>query len=206
VDSKTKRNVIFLVSKQAAEKMKIDLYFLLLALIDQLVFRQPSLVKAFQMSYTRQHWHTQQHDPKQSHVIATLNYENYSHDPFRRNRVEMKMIYFAGIFDGMQDFLKRFTTRASASHILIKGGSEAEHKLEDLKAEIGNSPVKFAEYASRYSECPSASSGGDLGEFGPGTMVKEFDEVVFNESVGEVHGPIKTQFGCHLIYIRERTD
>lgn len=102
--------------------------------------------------------------------------------------------------------MKRFTTKATASHILIKGGAEAEIKLEDLKADIGDSPIKFAEAAARYSECPSASSGGNLGEFGPGAMVKEFDQVVFNEAVGKVHGPVKTQFGYHLIYISERTE
>lgn len=102
--------------------------------------------------------------------------------------------------------MKRFTSKATASHILIKGGAEAENKLEDIKAEIGDSPVKFAEYAAQYSECPSASSGGNLGEFGPGSMVKEFDEVVFKEPVGAVHGPVKTQFGYHLIYISDRTE
>lgn len=102
--------------------------------------------------------------------------------------------------------MKRFTTKATASHILIKGGAEAANKLEDLKAEIGDSPLKFAEAAAQYSECPSASSGGNLGEFGPGAMVKEFDEVVFNKQLGKVHGPVKTQFGYHLIYINDRTE
>lgn len=102
--------------------------------------------------------------------------------------------------------MKGFTTKATASHILIKGGAEAENKLEDLKAEIGDSPIKFAEAAAQYSECPSASSGGNLGEFGPGAMVKEFDMVVFKEQVGRVHGPVKTQFGYHLIYITDRTE
>lgn len=112
----------------------------------------------------------------------------------------------AGFLDDIQGFFKRFTTRASASHILIKGGAEAANKLEDLKAEIGESPVAFATAATRFSECPSSSRGGDLGSFGPGAMVKEFDAVVFGEDVGVVHGPIKTQFGYHLIYVRERTE
>ena len=98
-----------------------------------------------------------------------------------------------GLLDDMGGFLKRFTQKASASHILIKGGAEAENKLEDLKVEIDNSPVKFAEAAAKFSACPSASRGGDLGEFSPGAMVREFDRVVFNEPVGVVHGPIKTQ-------------
>jgi peptidyl-prolyl cis-trans isomerase C len=113
---------------------------------------------------------------------------------------------FGGFLDDVGNFMKRFTTKATASHILIKGGAEAENKLEDLKIEIGDSPIKFAEAAAQYSECSSASSGGNLGEFGPGAMVKEFDEVVFKEQVGKVHGPVKTQFGYHLIYINERTE
>ena len=114
---------------------------------------------------------------------------------------------YMGLLDGVGEFLKRFTTKATASHILIKGGAEAQHKLEDLKMEIDNSPIKFATAATQFSECPSgASSGGSLGEFGPGTMVPEFDTVVFKEDVGKVHGPIKTQFGYHLIYITDRTE
>jgi peptidyl-prolyl cis-trans isomerase C len=136
----------------------------------------------------------------------------------------------SGFMDGMQDFMKRFTMKATASHILIKGGAEAENKLEDLKQEIGDSPVKFAEAAAQYSACPSARSGGNLGEFGPGQMVKEFDTVIFNDELGVVHGPVKTQvsvlvfrrndrlcptqlvfsfhpqFGYHLILINARTE
>uniref|UniRef100_A0A7S3L2Y7 Peptidyl-prolyl cis-trans isomerase n=1 Tax=Amphora coffeiformis TaxID=265554 RepID=A0A7S3L2Y7_9STRA len=111
-----------------------------------------------------------------------------------------------GLLDGVGGFFKRFTTKATASHILIRGGAEAEFKLQDLKKKIGDSPVKFAEAAAKFSECPSKAQGGSLGEFGPGAMVKEFDEVVFNEKVGQVHGPVKTQFGYHLIYIADRTE
>ncbi|CAB9516541.1 trans isomerase C [Seminavis robusta] len=122
--------------------------------------------------------------------------------PSSTSRVVLSM----GLVDDLGGFMKRFTTKATASHILIKGGAEAENKLEDLKEEIGDSPVKFAEYAAKFSACPSASSGGSLGEFGPGAMVKEFDTVVFNDEVGKVHGPVKTQFGYHLIYISDRTE
>mmetsp|Transcript_9581 Transcript_9581/g.11467 ORF Transcript_9581/g.11467 Transcript_9581/m.11467 type:complete len:153 (+) Transcript_9581:127-585(+) len=124
---------------------------------------------------------------------------SFSHD---RGVSQLSM----GFMDGMQGFIKRFTTKANASHILIKGGAEAEFKLEDLKEEIGDSPVKFAEAAALYSACPSGRKGGSLGEFGPGQMVPEFDKVVFNEDVGVVHGPIKTQFGYHLILVSDRTE
>eukprot|EP00520_Triparma_pacifica_P003276 CAMPEP_0118643480 /NCGR_PEP_ID=MMETSP0785-20121206/6415_1 /TAXON_ID=91992 /ORGANISM="Bolidomonas pacifica, Strain CCMP 1866" /LENGTH=109 /DNA_ID=CAMNT_0006535149 /DNA_START=564 /DNA_END=896 /DNA_ORIENTATION=+ len=108
--------------------------------------------------------------------------------------------------DDVSKLFKAFTQKASASHILIKGGAEAEDKLNEIKADIGNDPVKFAEAAGQYSACPSSAKGGALGQFGPGQMVKEFNDVVFNDEVGVVHGPIKTQFGYHLILITDRTD
>ena len=62
----------------------------------------------------------------------------------------------------------------------------------------------FAELAEKFSECPSGKNGGDLGEFSPGQMVKEFDDVVFSAEIGQVHGPVETQFGFHLIEITSR--
>ena len=65
----------------------------------------------------------------------------------------------------------------------------------------------FAALAGQYSTCPSRSQGGSLGSFSPGTMVKEFDDVVFNPETkaGEIMGPVKTQFGYHLIVVDKRT-
>mmetsp|Transcript_14512 Transcript_14512/g.32348 ORF Transcript_14512/g.32348 Transcript_14512/m.32348 type:complete len:208 (-) Transcript_14512:246-869(-) len=111
-----------------------------------------------------------------------------------------------GLFDDIQSGLKRLTQRATASHILINFAPDAEQRLEQIRGEIDDSPVKFAEMAQLYSACPSSSSGGSLGEFGRGQMVKEFDEVVFNEEVGKVHGPIETKFGYHLILVSDRND
>lgn len=91
--------------------------------------------------------------------------------------------------------------RASARHILVA----SETDCSDLKKQIeGGSD--FAEIAEKHSTCPSGSTGGDLGEFGPGQMVPEFDQVVFEEEVGKVHGPVKTQFGYHLLEITSRSD
>lgn len=130
-------------------------------------------------------------------------------------RPASQQVAMGGLMDEVGNFMKRFTQKATASHILIKGGAEAANKLEDLKAKIGNNPVKFAEFASQFSSCPSGRKGGNLGEFGPGQMVREFDQVVFSEPVGVVHGPIKTQvrplydnalFGCESLLIsRSRT-
>ncbi|AYV13906.1 MULTISPECIES: peptidylprolyl isomerase [Shewanella] len=84
--------------------------------------------------------------------------------------------------------------RACARHILVKTREEAEK----LKARIAKGE-DFGKLAKQYSQCPSKKRGGDLGEFGPGQMVKAFDQVVFKKPVLEVHGPVKTQFGFHLI-------
>jgi len=90
---------------------------------------------------------------------------------------------------------------ASARHILVPSAETAE----DIKRQIEEG-ADFAEMARQHSTCPSAARGGDLGEFRPGQMVKEFNDVCFNEEVGVVHGPVKTQFGYHLIEITKRTD
>ena len=90
-------------------------------------------------------------------------------------------------------------SRATARHILVN--TEAE--CLDLKQQIENG-ADFAELASKHSGCPSGRQGGDLGEFGRGQMVKEFDEAVFNGDVNVVQGPIKTQFGYHLLEVTSR--
>lgn len=84
--------------------------------------------------------------------------------------------------------------RASARHILVKTREEAEK----LKQRIAKGE-DFGQLAKKHSQCPSKRRGGDLGEFGPGQMVKAFDDVVFKKPVLEVHGPVKTRFGFHLI-------
>lgn len=91
--------------------------------------------------------------------------------------------------------------KASARHILV----DNSETCEELKRRILGG-ADFAEVAKQHSSCPSGRRGGDLGEFGPGMMVKEFDEVVFNGELNTVHGPIKTQFGYHLLEITHRTD
>lgn len=91
--------------------------------------------------------------------------------------------------------------RAQARHILV----ETQEQCEALKQEIENG-ADFAEIAKQHSNCPSGAQGGDLGEFGRGQMVREFDEVVFTGELNKVHGPVQTQFGYHLLEITSRTD
>ena len=91
--------------------------------------------------------------------------------------------------------------RAAARHILVP----SEDDCNSLKKMIENGE-DFAEIAKVHSKCPSGKQGGALGEFSPGQMVREFDEVVFSGEVGKVLGPVKTQFGYHLIEITNRTE
>jgi len=90
--------------------------------------------------------------------------------------------------------------KASARHILVS----TQEECENLKKQIEGG-ADFAELAKKHSKCPSGKKGGDLGEFSPGQMVAEFDKVVFSGEVGKVHGPVKTQFGFHLIEITKRS-
>jgi len=91
--------------------------------------------------------------------------------------------------------------KATARHILV----ETEDRCQSLKDEIEGG-ADFADLARQHSSCPSGQRGGDLGEFGPGMMVPEFDRVVFSADVGTVQGPVKTQFGYHLLEVTSRTD
>lgn len=92
-------------------------------------------------------------------------------------------------------------TTAAARHILV----ETQEKCEDIKSQI-EAGADFAELAKEHSKCPSGQQGGELGQFSPGQMVKEFDDIVFSADTGKVHGPVQTQFGFHLIEITARTE
>lgn len=91
--------------------------------------------------------------------------------------------------------------KAAARHILV----ETQDECEDIKKQIEEG-ADFAEMARVHSKCPSGEKGGALGEFSPGQMVKEFDEVVFSGDLEKIHGPVQTQFGYHLIEITSRTE
>ncbi len=89
--------------------------------------------------------------------------------------------------------------QATARHLLVS----SEAKCEELKQQI-LAGADFAAVAKEHSTCPSGAQGGDLGRFGPGMMVPEFDKVVFSAPLNEVQGPVKTQFGYHLLVVTSR--
>jgi len=85
-------------------------------------------------------------------------------------------------------------SRVQASHILVKTLNEAQ-QLQVALAQNED----FSKLASQHSLCGSKARGGDLGFFGPGSMVKPFEEAAFSLDVGQVSQPVQTQFGFHLI-------
>lgn len=92
-------------------------------------------------------------------------------------------------------------TSARARHILVDKEAFCQELIDQI-----NAGADFAALAKQHSKCPSGRQGGDLGQFGPGQMVPEFDKVVFSEEVGKPHGPVKTDFGFHVVEITSRTE
>lgn len=91
----------------------------------------------------------------------------------------------------------------NADHILV----ESEEKALEILVKIESGEVSFADAAKEHSTCPSGQRGGNLGDFGRGQMVPEFDTAVFELEVGEMtKAPVKTQFGYHLIKLNSKSD
>jgi parvulin-like peptidyl-prolyl isomerase len=101
-----------------------------------------------------------------------------------------------------QENASRFGASARARHILVKTEAEAKRILKELQ-----NGGDFAELAEAEStDKGSGAQGGDLGEFPQGQMVPAFDEAVFSAEAGDLVGPVKTDFGYHIIEVQEKTD
>ena len=97
-----------------------------------------------------------------------------------------------------QEKVEIMVKKVHAKHILVKTEEEANAILYDLK-----NGQEFEEVAKEKSTCPSGKKGGDLGWFGKGMMVKEFETAAFELKPGELSKPVKTQFGWHIIKVVE---
>jgi peptidyl-prolyl cis-trans isomerase C len=128
---------------------------------------------------------------------------------------EMLFITPASIIVGLVLFInllswlsyKTSGTWAEASHILVKDTSPKTLKaLVGMQKDIQGNAKLFGELAEKYSQCPSSREKGDLGRFAQGTMAPPFDRAVFDPKtpLNTTIGPIQTQFGYHLIYVRNR--
>ncbi len=101
-------------------------------------------------------------------------------------------------YDENQDSFGKMET-VEASHILVGDLKKAEELYEKII-----NGADFAEVAKENSTCPSSRQGGDLGFFGKGQMVKEFEDVAFSLNIGDVSKPVKTQFGYHIIKLTDK--
>lgn len=101
---------------------------------------------------------------------------------------------------------------ATASHILFPLGQGddvanmlAKAKAEGVLAEVQANPSRFADLAREHSTCPSGQQGGNLGQFGRGQMVPEFEQAVFSTEAGQITpNLVETQFGYHIIQVNDR--
>jgi len=91
-------------------------------------------------------------------------------------------------------------TTASARHILVESEAECQNLIDQIQ-----DGADFAQLAATHSKCPSGRRGGELGTFGRGQMVPEFDKVVFEGEIGKPLGPVKTQFGYHVVEVTSRS-
>ena len=89
-----------------------------------------------------------------------------------------------------------------AKHILVDDEDKCQEILEKIVAE----EITFEDAAKEFSTCPSKQQGGDLGAFTRGQMVKEFEDAAFAAEIGHVVGPVKTQFGYHLIKVEDKKE
>jgi peptidyl-prolyl cis-trans isomerase C len=88
-------------------------------------------------------------------------------------------------------------SQVAASHILVEDQTTAQSLLQKLTE--SSTMETFVELAKQHSKCPSGQNGGNLGMFGPGQMVKPFEDAVLSMTVGQVSNPVQTQFGWHII-------
>jgi peptidyl-prolyl cis-trans isomerase C len=164
-------------------------------ILDQIINKELVLMDAKKNLY--------EHDAEFKAELEKLKNEllaNFYVDKVLRD-VKVKPEEVKAYFDAHSEEFQGEET-VSARHILV----ETEEKAKDLLDKIQKGEMTFEEAAKGFSTCPSSERGGDLGEFGRGQMVPEFDQVAFEAEVGKVVGPVKTQFGYHLIKVENRKE
>ncbi|WP_339170968.1 peptidylprolyl isomerase [Anoxybacillus sp. FSL W8-1294] len=102
----------------------------------------------------------------------------------------------------LKKYYNEYKPKVKASHILV----DDEKTAKDIKAKLEKGE-DFAKLAKEYSkDTGSAQNGGDLGWFGPGKMVEEFEKAAYALKVGEISDPVKTQFGYHIIKVTDKEE
>ena len=133
-----------------------------------------------------------------------------SSDRTRRIAAEYTdLIYDFARVDDFSAARKFAFSKATGDYIYSADADEyldEENQAKALMEQIKNGEIPFEKAAMQYSKCPSSAQGGSLGEFGRGQMVPEFDAACFDMEKGELRGPIKTQFGYHIIRLDDKKE
>lgn len=165
------------------------------AVLEQLVNKNLLLCEAKKNLY--------EYDPKFKAELAKIKDEMLANFAIEKAIANVKITD-----DEVQKFYEEHKSElvggetVEASHILV----DSEEKANSILADINESKISFEDAARENSSCPSGQKGGSLGEFGKGQMVPEFDKAVFEMSVGEIKGPVQTQFGYHLIRLDKKNE
>ena len=180
-------HVIVAFTTLPAQYQQLGADVLLPGIIDQLV-RQTALAQSF--------------DGERS-LAARLSLENEERSLTAAEAVEMIMNDAVTEDEILAIYDERFANGTdgeeyNASHILVETEEEAKTIVSDLKA-----GADFAELAREKSTGPSGPGGGEVGWFGPGRMVPDFEAAVIALEVGQVSDPVETQFGWHVIKLNE---
>lgn len=163
-------------------------------LVDELVNQELFYFDAVDTKLEETEMFKEELEIAKSNILKQLNIKK-TLDAVTVNEDDMKSFYD----ENKDKFVRPMTV--TASHILV----DTEEKADEIHAELEGGK-DFAEAAKEFSSCPSKDRGGDLGPFGKGQMVPEFEEAAFAMEIGKVSSPVKTQFGYHIIKLTDKTE
>lgn len=164
-------------------------------ILDQLISRKLFLMDAQRNLYEREPEFKEQLTRVKEDMLTSYAMQK-ALEKVRVTEAEAKTYYE----ENKEKFVSGLTF--SASHILV----DSEDKANQLLAQIKAGDITFEEAAAQYSSCPSGKNGGDLGQFGQGQMVPEFENACAAMEVGELSAPVQTQFGYHLIRLNSKEE
>ncbi len=164
-------------------------------ILDQLISRKLFLMDAQRNLYEREPEFKEQLTRVKEDMLTSYAMQK-ALEKVRVTEAEAKTYYE----ENKEKFVSGLTF--SASHILV----DSEDKANQLLAQIKAGDITFEEAAAQYSSCPSGKNGGDLGQFGQGQMVPEFENACAAMEVGELSAPVQTQFGYHLIRLNGKEE
>ncbi len=160
-------------------------------LIEELVFQELFYLDALELKLDQEQLYLDEVERTKNALLKQFAINNLLKD-VSVSEDDVKKYY--------EDNKEKFTSprTINASHILVEDLAKAEEIIEEIK-----SGLSFAEAAEKYSKCPSSQKGGELGFFGKGAMVPEFEKAAFELALDEISEPVKTNFGYHIIKVTD---